>query len=500
MQQTNNIGFSFKDIALKNPDRPAIIFTDMEYSYLQLWQLVEAFAIRMREHGVGRGSVVYLNATELPVVVSSLLATSLLGARFVQNSGNLDLGDIMQISHFFHTADTDAKLDSASIQIDVKWSPVDTGSADTAGVPFEGYGDPESPWLTVFTSGTTGFPKFMNLSQRVVYDRSMAVKDEFVSGETRICSLFPSISRPFFSRAMAALLNGATIVDGHDPSFLQRVGANRITASTGQVKRYLEDTVLSPKIPVLEVSGSGLTDDDIAKLLRSFETIDHTYGASETNKTFSNFKTVSADGTIISKGGPRDSIIEIVTEDGSLCSQGQEGTVRIRNAYMASEYLNDSNAQKQAFRDGWFYPGDTGCWGVNGELEILRRKDQTINFSGTKVNPLSIDRILASVDGIIEAACFENPKEGITGELVAFAVFAENCNQIQVVATAKENCREALGDEMTPKAIRPINRIPRNSDGSPDREQCSQLVLEGIKRQAELETDQINEGSNDPLN
>jgi acyl-CoA synthetase (AMP-forming)/AMP-acid ligase II len=480
--ETFIIGRQFEAVALATPDRAAIVFPEMEYSYGMLWALTKAFAVRMSEHGVDQSATVQLETADLPVMLASLLATSLLGARFAERTVSDELAVQFPVTHRFYV-DTSPAPSAAHVGvIDESWSPAELTASQKSGDAFCTDLNPEMPWLLVTTSGTTGVPKVVGLSQRMVIDRSRAVSDEFQPGKTRFASLFPCSSRPFFARAMGALLNGATIVERGDWAFWTQAGVNRVSGSLAQVKSLQEDSIAGPTIAVVEVSGAKLRDSDARELLERFDLVDDTYGATETSKSFSNFITLASDGSLKRTGAPRDSIIEIVNASGTECGPLQEGEVRVRNAYIANTYLSGAIPGPVAQQGGWFYPGDMARWGHNGTLDILLRKNKNVlSFDGVKLNASILDSLMTEVDGILEAATFESPKEG-SGDIIAFVVFAPDCNRPQIIELARKACADALGAKFAPTKIWPLNTIPRRADGSTDREKCASLILQAIQQ------------------
>jgi len=476
-----NPATALRAMAAQVAARPAILYPDRSFSYGELLALAEAFAVRLRQLGVGPASTVHLNSCDTAVMVPTLLATALLGARFLQNVGALDQAGVPTVTHGFRGPDV-AGTGTESALIDATWSPAAVRAEGLAWNPDEAARTPDAPWLIVFTSGTTGLPKFVALTQRMVAARSAAVSDEFRPGETRFASLFPPDSRPYFARLLAVLWNGATLVAGRDADHWVRSGVNRVAGSLGQAKSMFTERVFSPRLPVIEVSGARLSDVDAAVLLRSFERVDDTYGATETNKTFSHFKTLGPGGEVVTQPHPRDSSFEILRADGTPVAPLEEGEVRIRNAYLATGYLDAPYATTRAFRGGWFYPGDRAAWGDGGALMIRPRAGEFVNADGAKIGLSAIDRVLASVSGIRAAAVFHSPKPGAGNTLIAFAVFEDDVNRPQVIARARQRCGEVLGDRLVPAVIRPIRRLPQLSDGSPDREACRALILAGISR------------------
>jgi acyl-CoA synthetase (AMP-forming)/AMP-acid ligase II len=480
MPQNANIYSAFLGQARARPQADAIVFPERTFSFEQMNRLAMAFAGRMSAAGVGTNSTLTLQSSEPSVVLATLLAASCLGASIIQDNDGLILPKELLVTHHFHTVEAGRTPAEGSVIIDSAWSP----AYNSGNFPHITEQDCDKPWLYVYTSGTTGAPKFIALSQRMVYDRSMAVADDFLTGQTRFASLIPCNTRPFIARALAALLNGATIVGGKDLDFWRRAGVTMVSGSVRQMVPFFGETALNPRLPLAEVIGSRLLKSDTRRLLQSFETVQDVFGASEANKIYANVSTLSADGTVNTKGQMRDTSVEIVDVDGSPAAPGIDGILRVRNAYMVNGYLGDAAAGQQAFRDGWFYPGDVASLGPEGTLLIRDRTGNVFNIGGFKINALIVDQIFRSVNGILDAACFKNPKDGAMDELFAFAVFADGCNRIQAAEIARQRCRERLGKALVPRVVRGVAGIPRGPDGTPDRKACADLVLEFARRKS----------------
>jgi acyl-CoA synthetase (AMP-forming)/AMP-acid ligase II len=147
---------------------------------------------------------------------------------------------------------------------------------------------------------------------------------------------------------------------------------------------------------------------------------------------------------------------------------------------LATDYVFNSTGALNILRDGYFYPGDIGRFTADGALEILSRTGtDLLNFDGIKLNAAIIDAILTSVDGILGAATLQSPKAN-SSEVVAFAEFAPGTNRMQTVEFARKACSDAFGPTVAPVRIWSINTIPRKTDGSPDREECANLLRQAI--------------------
>ena len=356
-------------------------------------------------------------------------------------------------------------------------------SPDQDGSEFPGYGDADDPWWVVHTSGTTGKPKYLNISQRAVYGRSMAVQADFKPLHTRVCSLFPCNTRPFIARANAALLNACTIIDTIDIAFMQAQGVNLVCGAPRTAMQWLAGRTIAPPMPLIQVSGAKLSDADAAILLQSFDTVEDVYGSSETSKSFVNVKTLNQ-GQVVTRGQLLDSEVQIIGMDGEPCtSPGLKGTVRIRNGYMASAYIAEPQATEKAFRDGWFYPGDLGWWGPAGELVIGGRLDEVINLGGEKVDPNAVDEVLCSVRWHHRRGQFSRSLGDVTPpRLMAMVTVSDLAEADKCVAAAHLACRERLAAFMVPQMIFVVPSIPMTSDGAPRRTECQLLAQALLKK------------------
>jgi acyl-coenzyme A synthetase/AMP-(fatty) acid ligase len=76
---------------------------------------------------------------------------------------------------------------------------------------------------------------------------------------------------------------------------------------------------------------------------------------------------------------------EVVDDDGAPLPAGVEGRLRVKLTDLDSHaYLDDEAATAQAFRDGFFYPGDLAMTREDGRIRILGRAADVINIAGQK--------------------------------------------------------------------------------------------------------------------
>ncbi len=475
MNKEKNVAKAFCSVVESIPNRDALVSEDMALPYVKLAMAAEAFALRMQERGIDHQSLVMLDTTNAMVSLSVVIATAMIGARFTPYSSRFQLGGTLKPTHLLRSPEAPDRDGVDHIDINQDWSPAVVGNSQEHRMTF-GPVDTDAPWLVFSSSGTTGDPKYFTLSQRMAFDRIMAIRDNSLQGFRKNCLLFPANSRGFFIRAMAALMNGCTIIDAANLDFLQENDVDLVTGSPVQAVAWFGDGIIEPRIKTLQVTGARLRNKDAAKLLRSFEEVEDIYGSAETNQSYVNLKTLQGDN-VVTKGKWLDSSIEITDESFGLCAPGETGSIRIRNGYMIDEYIGHPKATRTAFQDGWFYPGDFGCWGPDGVLEVTGRVDETINLGGVKVNLRTADETMLSVDGVSAAVAFRNPLPDKIDELMAFVVLKDIVQRDLVVPAVHKACLKKLGVLEAPKIIMVVEKLPMTADGMPRRMECQRVAL-----------------------
>jgi acyl-coenzyme A synthetase/AMP-(fatty) acid ligase len=164
---------------------------------------------------------------------------------------------------------------------------------------------------------------------------------------------------------------------------------------------------------------------------------------------------------------------QAVGADDSPLPAGEEGILRFRSAEMATGYLNDKVASENCFRDGWFYPGDTGSIGENLALTVTGRSSERINAGGVKVAPEVIEKVLLAYDGVVDCAAFGAPGDmGV--EKICAAVVVEGKVDLKKLL---DHCRPRLGNR-APEEVFKLDELPRNETGKILRAELPKLMAE----------------------
>ena len=70
------------------------------------------------------------------------------------------------------------------------------------------------------------------------------------------------------------------------------------------------------------------------------------------------------------------------------------GRIRVETDASVNRYLNDPEASRRMFRDGWFYPGDVAEMIDANTIKLVGRVDELLNIRGVKIAPQYLEENL----------------------------------------------------------------------------------------------------------
>ncbi len=333
------------------------------------------------------------------------------------------------------------------------------------------------------SSGTTGVPKHIGISHDLM-TRRIAVKarNAPLPAESRQIFAVGPRGAYGFRDTLRVLGQGGLVVFTLSPEDLfaciERYQVNYLVIAPAVAQRLAAERPAGaspfPSLAIIEVGGSHLPHAVWqAARVRLCPNILSTYGASETGSVAGArmedlINHPAAVGHVYA-----DVEVQAVDADDQPLPAGVEGIVRIRSDTCVDHYFNDPIATAAAFRNGWFYPGDTGSVSADGRLDITGRTSEVINNGGDKISPLVIEDVLRAQRGIIDAAAFGVPDADGMMKIWA-AVVAQPHTDITAVMTG---CRAQLQGR-APKFIITVAELPRNEGGKVVREALVKMARE----------------------
>lgn len=163
-------------------------------------------------------------------------------------------------------------------------------------------------------------------------------------------------------------------------------------------------------------------------------------------------------------GPPTGSAIAILLPNGGgFGSPGELGEVVIRGANVVDGYVDDPQANRECFVDGWFRTGDLGLLDEAGYLVLRGRLKEIINRGGEKISPHEVDEALLEHPSVVEAVTFPVPDPTLQEAVGAAVVLDPDARLDEVELRRFASSR--LAPHKVPRHIRFVEAIPRTAPG-----------------------------------
>jgi acyl-CoA synthetase (AMP-forming)/AMP-acid ligase II len=469
--------------AKSQPKAPAIMTPRVVVSYEELVNRVRVVMKYLSDQGVKSGQIMALNMNDPSAHCATIIGAMASGVATLTAAGqrpnppkNLAIDAVlsdhpMQIQgdmKVLTVAPTWLRDQAVS---DIGFSPPGLGSDSVARI--------------ICTSGTTGEQKAVPFNEEQLIERVYAqiVGLRPLAGPSKTLGMMGLGSGAGFTNMMLMLMTGGTLMLVPGIAQLARVSSiykmDRILASTaqliGMLRQQENDSADFSGVKSMVVGGSHIPRS-VAKRARAIcRNIICLYGATEVGvvATAPTELLVKHQGAVgyVAPGVK----LEIVDEAGKPVSD-REGIVRVKVPGAATRYLNDEKASRSVFRDGWFYPGDTGSLSADGLLFVTGRVSERINAGGVKVAPSFIEDVISSRPEISDVAAFEHVNaEGIS-EIAVAIVPHENIDRANFNRSELRQYFQKQLREKTPRRWIIVKEIPRNEQGKIDRAELQRIA------------------------
>ncbi|KAB2812555.1 AMP-binding protein [Pimelobacter simplex] len=148
---------------------------------------------------------------------------------------------------------------------------------------------------------------------------------------------------------------------------------------------------------------------------------------------------------------------------GERCPVGETGEVWTRSALIMAGYRNQPGELSAVLReDGWFRTGDAGYQDADGYLFLCDRVKDMIVSGGENIYPVEVENVLMTHPDVRDVAVIGVPDER-WGETVKAVVIpgARRPDPAELVA----HCRERLAHYKCPTSVDLVEALPRNPSG-----------------------------------
>ena len=333
----------------------------------------------------------------------------------------------------------------------------------------------EEPFIITLTSGSTGSPKPIMLTQKNKYDRAFAHIHMYkIKKEDRILAATPLYHSLAERLVLMPLLIGATsiLLPRYTPElWLKCIKEQRVTftiavsAQLKQIAGLLQSDTHEIKTMRCIVSSSALLDIDTKKLLLKALKCDfhEMYGTSETSTvTDIDIKRCEEKKNSVGKPLP-EAEIRILDQEGREKKKGTIGEIACRSKLLCSGYYGMSSVFSDALQEGYFKTGDLGYLDEDGFLYFTGRKKELIITGGINVYPADVEGCINQLPEVEECAAFPLSDERL-GEIVAAAIVTKEGASL-TKRTVQIWCAKNLADFQQPRELFFVDELPKNAMG-----------------------------------
>ena len=465
-----------------NEAAPAIATSAGVASYGSLVRMVDAAVGALEVLELPPGTPVFLDIRNPLHHTIIMLALALLGLPSASVSSAFSVERAGVLPGLLLTDRDGVSLGAIPVrQIDPRWVAYDTKLAiDHARLDrLPGFSGPDDIVRYVYSSGTTGFPKCVALTQRVLEERTFhlllgTVQNRGGAGLLMLpFSTVASVQAIFLALPVGRLR--CLPAGGAEALEMTRVFHVSVMAlAVLQVRAVLAELggqAPPPDLKMVLVAGSKvplpLLNETRARLCSN---VVAEYGSTEMGSITAATPAIlaSEEGAV---GYRRPWVeVEIVDDARQPVPAGQDGIVRARSSELAF-YINDAGDRVETIEDGWFYPGDVGHIQEDGLVVIAGRTNEVINRGGVIVAPEFVEEVLRLDPAVKDVAVVGVSVGGL--EEIWAAVVSEEPFDVQAMA---ERARLKL-NEKTPNRILRVDAIPRTESGKVTRDVLHDQLL-----------------------
>ncbi len=503
MSEKFNIANAFYKTATKNPDYTALVCDGRTFSYGDLWRDASRLAsfikpnLKNKRVGVlgSRSAMAYIGIIGAASAGSTYVPLNMKWPeeRLIAIFDQLEL-DAVIVDKF------GAKLITETVK---KHAPEIIISSDDAGdvegvvklsdLPQEFVAEPvqrkpEDLGYIIFTSGTTGMPKGVmvsNNSLNIYLDEAQEWCD--LNANDRVAEAHDltfdlSVHNMFLAWRGGSALYIMSQLDMMAPQAFVRKHEITVWLSVPTiVNNVRRANRLGPNLfPSLRLSmfcGEPLPMATIEAMQEAAPNarIENIYGPTEctivcSRQTVTNPPLITEQRDILAIGQEfSNTKMLICDEDGNLLPDGKMGEIALESEKLADGYFKAEEQTKKAFRnvDGrrLYFTGDLGYRDENGVLHYMGRTDNQIKMKGNRIELEEVDTHLRKAAGTELAAIVAWPiLEGIPQGLVGFAI--ENGKTAEEIQLAM---KKSLPLYMVPSTVHILEDMPRNTSDKIDR-------------------------------
>ena len=482
-------------------DKTALIWEGRDgngerYSFEQLRALAARFATVLKAQGVGAGDRVAGLMPRTPELLVTVLATWRLGAVYqplFTAFGPKAIEHRLEQSHarvVVTDSQNRSKLDEVEpcptiITVNARAGELDfhqcLEAADPECEPVMRTGN--DPFLLMFTSGTTGPAKPLEVPLRAIVAFKGYMRDAI---DLREDDNFWNLADPGWAYGLYYAVTGPLSL-GHATTFydgpfsvescariIDKLAITNLAGSPTAYRLLIAageafSAPIKGRLRVVSSAGEPLNPEVIRWFADELGvTIHDHYGQTELGMVLCNHHGLEHPVHLGSAGfaipGHR---IVVLDEQGSELPAGQPGILAVdREQSPLCWFGGYHGLPTKAFVGKYYLSGDTVELNTDGSISFVGRSDDVITTSGYRVGPFDVESALIEHPSVIEAAVVGKPDPERTELIKAFVVLAAGVQgSPELEETLRQHVRKRLYAHAYPREIEFVSELPKTPSG-----------------------------------
>lgn len=455
----------------RTPQKTAVLCGEKAYSYAELWSCIRRAATWFRAHAAA-GNRALLNADKSFAYICCYFGAHLAGVT------NVVCDPLVTEAHITALCERLRPALALGWGGAIPWPcPAYTWPAWDETEEYDGdFPAPETIGDLMFTTGTTGQPKGVPLTQGNLSAAAQHI-NTFIGNTAEDVEMvaLPLCHSFGMGRVRCQLLAGGTIIPlpnfANEPLLLNTLQERHVTgfsfvpAAWMFLKAQCGQAFLQAAqgLHYIEIGSAAMP---LAEKRFLAESLPHTricmhYGLTEASR--SAFIEFHADAAHLDTAGKAAPGTEIRIYKDGVQQTTQPGEVCVRGAHVFHGYLGE---EQPAFVDGFFRTGDMGRLDEDGYLHLTGRIKELINSGGKKVSPQEVEDCLNLHPDIAECACVGMPDEhGVLGEIVVVFVVPMPGVQRVKLMSVRRFLQGKLEEYKMPMKVIMAESLPKTASG-----------------------------------
>ncbi len=476
----------FFDTAAQQPEAPAVFSSMGDLTYAQLREQALAVAAALRAAGLPDGGTVAVLGPKTVEQVPALLGIHAAGAAYLPIGADQPADRAQRI---IATGAADIALICGSELPAVPVPALTVADAIARGAGTETAwhsGDPDRLAYVLFTSGSTGEPKGVEVTHDAAMNTVEFITGHFALGPQDRCLALSTLECDIsVLDVFATLASGGAIVvvdEEHrrDPDhwvrLIERHCVTVLHFLPGWLAMLLDVAGPLPSVRVVPTGGDWVTPAMARRLRDRAPAVRFAGlgGATETaiHNTICEVIDVPEPWTAIPFGKPLpNNRCRVVSAAGADCPDWVVGELWIGGRGIARGYRGrpDLTVERFVEHDGatWYRTGDLARYWPDGTCEFVGRADHRVKISGYRVELGEVEAALHRLPGVSGAVAVTTPLRAGSQDRLVAAV------ELATAGVTSESLRKLLLKDlpahMVPQHIEVLDRIPYTVGGKVDR-------------------------------